>query len=192
MSTLQHRIGLVAAMPDEFRAAIIRRIKQALGLTLIGVAALGAGALATWSVKDPSLSHATSAPVRNLVGLPGAIFADLAIQLLGVSAIALVIPIAAWGWRLLNQRRLDREPWRMVAWIIAVPFAAGLSPATAQPRSRCRAASAASSAMCSCDGQGAVSIPPDGAGFTCHWDCFRRGRGAPHRCLRFRLRQAAR
>ncbi|MGZ8396992.1 MAG: DNA translocase FtsK [Rhodoplanes sp.] len=133
MSTLQHRIGLVAAMPDEFRAAIIRRIKQALGLTLAGVAALGAGALATWSVKDPSLSHATSAPVRNLVGLPGAIFADLAIQLLGVSAIALVIPIAAWGWRLLNQRRFDREPWRVVAWIIAVPFAAGL--AACLPRS---------------------------------------------------------
>ena len=29
-------------------------------------------ALATWSVQDPSLSHATSAPVRNLLGAPGA------------------------------------------------------------------------------------------------------------------------
>ncbi len=133
MSTLQHRFGLVPAMPDEFRAAIVRRIKQALGLTLTGVAALGAGALATWSVKDPSLSHATSAPVRNLLGVPGAIFADLSIQLLGVAAIALVVPVAAWGWRLLNQRRFDREAWRVVAWIIAVPFAAGL--AACLPRS---------------------------------------------------------
>jgi S-DNA-T family DNA segregation ATPase FtsK/SpoIIIE len=133
MSTLQHRIGLVAAMPDEFRAAIVRRIRQALGLTLTGVAALGAGALATWSVKDPSLSHATSAPVRNLLGLPGAIFADLSIQLLGVAAITLVIPVAAWGWRLLNQRRFDRELWRVVAWIIAAPFAAGF--AACLPRS---------------------------------------------------------
>ena len=120
-------------MPDDFRAAIIQRIKQALGLTLTGVAALGAGALATWSVKDPCLSHATSAPVHNLLGLPGAIFADLAIQLLGVAAITLVIPVAAWGWRLLNQRRLDRELWRALAWILAAPLAAGF--ASCLPRS---------------------------------------------------------
>ncbi|MGA8989296.1 MAG: DNA translocase FtsK 4TM domain-containing protein, partial [Rhodoplanes sp.] len=133
MSTFQHRIGLVAAMPDDFRAAIMRRIKQALGLTLTGVAALGAGALATWSVKDPCLSHATSAPVQNMLGLPGAIFADLAIQLLGVAAITLVIPVAAWGWRLLNLRRLDRELWRALAWILAAPLAAGF--AACLPRS---------------------------------------------------------
>jgi S-DNA-T family DNA segregation ATPase FtsK/SpoIIIE len=133
MSTFQQRIGLVAAMPDDFRAAIIQRIKQALGLTLTGIAALGAGALATWSVKDPSLSHATSAPVHNLLGLPGAIFADLAIQLLGVAAITLVIPVAAWGWRLLNQRRLDRKLWRALAWILAAPLAAGF--ASCLPRS---------------------------------------------------------
>ncbi|MEZ5889333.1 MAG: DNA translocase FtsK 4TM domain-containing protein [Xanthobacteraceae bacterium] len=120
-------------MPDDFRAAIVQRIKQALGLTLTGVAALGAGALATWSVKDPSLSHATSAPVQNMLGLPGAIFADLAIQLLGVAAIVLVIPAAAWGWRLLNQRRLDRELWRALAWILAAPLAAGF--AACWPRS---------------------------------------------------------
>ena len=46
-------------------------------------------ALATWSVQDPSLSHATNAPVRNLLGMPGAIVADLLMQLLGLAAIAL-------------------------------------------------------------------------------------------------------
>ncbi len=35
-------------------------------------------ALATWSVQDPSFSHATDAPVRNLLGRAGAIAADLA------------------------------------------------------------------------------------------------------------------
>ena len=97
MSTFQHRIGLVAAMPDDFRSAIVSRIRQTIGLALTGIAALGAGALATWSVKDPSLSHATSAWVQNVLGLPGAVFADLAIQLFGLAAITLVIPLAAWG-----------------------------------------------------------------------------------------------
>ena len=127
MSTFQHRIGLVAAMPDDFRSAIVSRIRQTIGLALTGIAALGAGALATWSVKDPSLSHATSASVQNVLGLPGAVFADLAIQLFGLAAITLVIPLAAWGWRLLNQRRLDRELWRGLAWILALPLAAGFA-----------------------------------------------------------------
>jgi S-DNA-T family DNA segregation ATPase FtsK/SpoIIIE len=133
MSTLQHRLGLDVLMPDEFRAAIGRRIRQTLGLSLTALAALGAGALATWSVKDPSFSHATSAPVRNLVGLPGAIFADLSIQLFGIGALALVIPVAVWGWRLLNRRRFDRELWRTLAWLVALPLAAGF--ASCLPRS---------------------------------------------------------
>jgi S-DNA-T family DNA segregation ATPase FtsK/SpoIIIE len=133
MDAMQHRFGLDALMPDEFRAAIERRIRQALGLLLTGVAAAAAGALATWSVKDPSLSHATSAPVRNLFGLPGAIFADLSMQLFGIGALALVIPVVAWGWRLLNQRRFDREIWRVLAAILTLPFAAGL--AACLPRS---------------------------------------------------------
>lgn len=133
MSTLQHRLGLDVLMPDEFRAAIGRRIRQTLGLSLTALAALGAGALATWSVRDPSFSHATSAPVRNAVGLPGAIFADLSIQLFGIGALALVIPVAVWGWRLLNRRRFDRELWRTLAWLIALPLAAGF--ASCLPRS---------------------------------------------------------
>ena len=32
-------------------------------------------------MQDPSLSHATNAPVRNLLGAPGAIAADLMMQL---------------------------------------------------------------------------------------------------------------
>jgi DNA segregation ATPase FtsK/SpoIIIE, S-DNA-T family len=133
MSILQHRFGMDALMPDEFRAAIGRRIRQSLGLMLTALASLGAVALATWSVKDPSLSHATSAPVRNLVGVPGAIFADLMMQLFGIGALALVIPVAAWGWRLLNCRRFDCELWRALSWVLALPLAAGF--AACLPRS---------------------------------------------------------
>ena len=74
-------------------------------------------ALATWSVQDPSLSHATNAPVRNLLGVPGAIVADLLMQLLGIAPLALVLPIAIWGWRLATHRPLDRERLRLALWI---------------------------------------------------------------------------
>ncbi|NVO12965.1 MAG: DNA translocase FtsK [Rhodoplanes sp.] len=133
MPALQRRIGAAALLPDEFRAGLERRIRQASGLLLVGLAMLCTAALVTWSVKDPSLSHATSAPVRNLLGVPGAIAADLFMQLFGLATLALVGPVAAWGWRLANQRRFDREKWRVLAWALGAPLAAGF--AACLPRS---------------------------------------------------------
>ena len=46
------------------------RLREVGGLALIALAVIMALALATWSVQDPSLSHATDAPVRNLLGRP--------------------------------------------------------------------------------------------------------------------------
>ena len=93
------------------------------------VATLLALALATWSVHDPSLSHATNAPVRNVLGVSGAIVADLLIQLLGVAALALVLPIAIWGWRLATHRPLQRERIRLAFCVLAVLLAAACTAA---------------------------------------------------------------
>src|ERR1051326_6621323 len=85
-------------LPEEIRGAIRRRIREIGGVALLALAAAAALALASWSVQDPSLSHATSAPVRNLLGVPGAIAADLMMQLIGLASIALLLPLAGWGW----------------------------------------------------------------------------------------------
>ena len=47
-----------------------RRLREAGGIALISLAMMAALALATWSVHDPSLSHATNARVHNLLGRP--------------------------------------------------------------------------------------------------------------------------
>ena len=73
---------------------------------LCGVLALGL-ALLTWSVADPSLNHATNAPVHNLLGKPGAIAADFAMQLLGLACIAALAPPRFLGWKLVTDRRLE-------------------------------------------------------------------------------------
>ena len=62
-------------------------------------------------MQDPSLSHATQTPIHNLLGFPGAIFSDLAMQLLGLAAILLLLPEALLGWRLLAHRPIG-EKWR--------------------------------------------------------------------------------
>jgi DNA segregation ATPase FtsK/SpoIIIE, S-DNA-T family len=107
-----------ALLPDELRGAVRRRFQELGGLALIVLAGAGGVALATWSVQDPSLSHATSAPVRNLLGVSGAVVADLMIQLLGVAAIALILPIGVWGWRLITHRAPGRERLRLVFWVL--------------------------------------------------------------------------
>ena len=109
MPAIRYTFSAADILSDELRAALRRRMHEIIGVALLGVAGIAAIALATWSVQDPSLSHATNAPVRNMLGLPGAISADLMMQLLGIATIALLFPVAAWGWRLLTHRPLDRE-----------------------------------------------------------------------------------
>jgi S-DNA-T family DNA segregation ATPase FtsK/SpoIIIE len=112
---------------DDFRAIIRRRLRELAGLALLATSCGAAAALATWSVKDPSFSHATSAPVRNLLGAPGAIAADLATQLFGLATIAIILPIATWGWRLFTHRPLERMRWRVAAWLVGLVAAAAFA-----------------------------------------------------------------
>ena len=90
-------------IPDPLRLFAVRRAAEIIGLTLItGTGAL-ALALLTWSVRDPSLNHATDGPVRNLLGAPGAITADLFMQMLGLASLALLAPLAMC--------RAGKQPW---------------------------------------------------------------------------------
>jgi DNA segregation ATPase FtsK/SpoIIIE, S-DNA-T family len=137
MPAIRYTLSTADFVSDELRAALRRRLHEIIGAALLAIAGVAAVALATWSVQDPSLSHATNAPVRNMLGLPGAIGADLMMQLLGVATVALLFPVAAWGWRLLTHRTLDRERTRLTLWVFgalaAAGFASCLPPSTAWP-----------------------------------------------------------
>ena len=137
MPAMRYTLSTADYVSDEMRAALRRRLHELAGAVLLGVAGTAAVALATWSVQDPSLSHATNAPVRNMLGLTGAASADLMMQLLGIATIAFLFPVAAWGWRLVTHRPLDRERMRLVLWILgalaAAGFASCLPPSKAWP-----------------------------------------------------------
>ena len=80
-----------------------------MGLGLTGTAA--GTTLASWSVDDPSFNQAASGLGRNLLGAPGAIAADLIMQLLGLSSI----------------RRFERLTARLVLWPGCSLCSAGLA-----------------------------------------------------------------
>jgi DNA segregation ATPase FtsK/SpoIIIE, S-DNA-T family len=133
MAAIDRGLETLNFLPDSMREALRRRLRELGGFGLLVVATLLALALATWSVQDPSLSHATNAPVRNLLGAPGAIVADLLMQVLGIAALAFILPIAIWGWRLMTHRPLRQERLRLLFWILGVVLCAGC--AAALPRS---------------------------------------------------------
>src|SRR5271165_1322142 len=114
-------------LPASVREFPKRRAAELLGLaTLAGVGGLGL-ALLTWSVADPSLNHATNAPVHNLLGAPGAMAADIVMQMLGLACIAALAPPAFWGWRLLTERRLERPRLKAGLYLVGVAAAAALA-----------------------------------------------------------------
>jgi S-DNA-T family DNA segregation ATPase FtsK/SpoIIIE len=127
MPAIERVIPLVSYLPASIRDGLLRRFRELAGLGLIAMSGVAAAALMTWSVQDPSLSHATSRPIRNIVGYPGAISADLLMQILGLGAIMLIVPIAAWGWRMLTHRNIDRQALRFGSWILCTVIAAGFA-----------------------------------------------------------------
>ena len=125
-STIDH-------IPEHIRYFLGKRLAEACGLLVLSFAGALALAFLTWSVQDPSFNHATSGPVRNLLGGPGAMAADLTMQMVGIAATAVLVPIGFWGWRLMSHRRPERLGLRLLLWMVGVGFAAAfasLLPAT--------------------------------------------------------------
>ncbi len=127
MSTIERVVPIVGHLPAPIRDMLGKRMRELAGLGLIGIAGLASAALITWSVQDPSLSHATSRPIRNVLGYPGAIASDLLMQILGLGAVMLVLLIAVWGWRMLTHRPIDREALRLGCWVLATVTASGFA-----------------------------------------------------------------
>jgi len=118
-------------LPHNVREGLGRRMNDLVGLGLIGTALALGLAFASWSVGDPSLSHATSGKTRNLLGYPGAILADLGMQLFGIGCIALVVSLAIVGARMLW---IKQEPgWKYRAIVAALGLVAASGFASALP-----------------------------------------------------------
>jgi S-DNA-T family DNA segregation ATPase FtsK/SpoIIIE len=135
MSAIERTLDSLTFLTEEARDALRKRLHELGGLALILLALLLAVALATWSVRDPSLSHATTTPVRNLLGVMGSTVADLSMQIFGLSTLALILPIALWGWRLASHRPLSRERIRLLVWVFAIALVAAFAASLPRPAS---------------------------------------------------------
>jgi len=89
----------------------LKRASLAVGAAIVG--AYGLGAVLTYSPEDPSLNTASNGATHNLFGGPGALIADLSIQILGAAAplamAALLIAGALRIWRRQLVARIDKR-----------------------------------------------------------------------------------
>src|SRR5690606_13766153 len=95
--------------------------------------AFALASLGTWSVADPSFSHATGASVSNAMGYPGAVFSDLAMQFFGLSSVAGLIPAVIWSFFFTTARGVDNFPTRAAAWFGAPLLAAAIAGCATPP-----------------------------------------------------------
>ncbi len=116
-------------LPDPVRAFLARSAAKIAGFALIGAVGWLLIALATWSAADPSLNNAVGGRVRNLMGSPGAVAADVLMQLIGIGAVALLLPPLAWGLKLIRAGSLGRVALRLALWLIGVASAAAVASA---------------------------------------------------------------
>ncbi|MDI9849842.1 DNA translocase FtsK 4TM domain-containing protein, partial [Rhodoblastus sp. 17X3] len=125
MRTTTLPIGEV--LPESARVFFQRRLQEAAGLSIIALTAALGLALATWSIADPSLNHATDTPVRNALGVKGAMVSDLVMQLIGISSIILLAPLGLLGWKVLSHRRTGSTGSYLAYWLVGTLSAAAVA-----------------------------------------------------------------
>ena len=119
-------------LPAAFADALRQRLIELSGIGVFAAALLIGAALATYSPSDPSLNNATGNAVGNVLGLPGAIVADLAWQFFGLAGWAAPLVLVAWVWRLAGRKLLSLVWFRLLAVIagmLALSVAAAPLPA---------------------------------------------------------------
>lgn len=120
MAVAKRRSAGPRLMPAGLEKLLKGAAIRTFGCLLMLFAAASWLCLATWSFTDPSLNNATSQSVQNLLGILGAAWADLVMQMFGLTSVFLFIPLATWGWR-LAARNL---PLAITSRLLAVPIAA--------------------------------------------------------------------
>ena len=107
-----HAEGRIPSVATSTAARLaLKRAALSVGAAMVGL--YGLGAVLTYSPEDPSLNTATDGPTHNLFGGPGAVVADLAIQVLGAAAPLAMGALLAAGalriWRKQLVARIDKR-----------------------------------------------------------------------------------
>ena len=112
-------------LPQSMEDRLIGWLGRTGGIFLLAGVALLWACLLSWSVTDPSLTHATATEPRNWLGPLGAILSDLLLQTLGfAAALALLAPVM-WSLELLSAERIEHGRRKVGFYPLSVLAVAG-------------------------------------------------------------------
>ena len=113
---------LLSASLEDRLVGLFSRVGGAL--LLAGVAA-GWASLLTWSLADPSLTHAVDSSTTNMLGPVGAIFSDVMLNTLGLATVFVLLAPMFWGIELLLAERIIANRMKTSFFPISVLLLAG-------------------------------------------------------------------
>ncbi|WP_099825795.1 DNA translocase FtsK [Oceaniglobus indicus] len=106
------------------QAALERRGKELLGMTLIGAGLVTALILGSYVPDDPSWFSVTDQPAQNLLGRFGASIAAPLFNIVGWGAWGFALVLAVWGIRFMTHTGEDRATARLIFAPVGIALAA--------------------------------------------------------------------
>ncbi len=132
----QYRIGRSSRiLPGGMDNEIHRLPMRLAGAALIAMAVIGWVSLLTWSIGDPSVNRATGGAPNNLLGTTGASLADMLLQFVGLTSIALFLPPLIWGLTLIGGDRVSNPRHRLAMWTLSLILIASTLSIMPRPQS---------------------------------------------------------
>ena len=113
-----------ALLPPGLGEFLRRRMFEMSGLILIALAIGLTVAMFSFDPSDPSFNTAGGGSVNNLLRYPGAVAADLALQIFGLASVVGIIAFIAWGLRLLRRQTVPKTPHRVAVLMLTLMIAA--------------------------------------------------------------------
>lgn len=110
-------------LPEAVVIILKRRAWQFIGISFAVIAVALSAAILTYAPGDPSLNSATDNTPINLLGVYGATFADLALQMIGYAVLLAPGVLTVWAAVILTHGKLDNPSSRFGWLILAIIFA---------------------------------------------------------------------
>ena len=124
MKNLTNELDKATFFPSKFTFIIKQRLVEIYSIILFFVSAACIASILSYHPDDASLNTSNSAPVQNILGLPGSTVSDLAIQNLGLASLLIFIAISCWSALLFKKIKIRLFWIRLVALVFSTLIAA--------------------------------------------------------------------